>query len=93
MKNWLKENWVKTGAFVAILFLGVYILVERVRFPVSYIICDSGYRDCFTVAKFADMQSCQRENEKGDWSCDESDPSNIKCHVVVNSDAVGYCKD
>ncbi len=72
---------------------GVLFLVGKARFPVDYLICGAGYTDCFTVAKFDDMRSCQNAVEKGGWSCDQTNPNDIRCSVVINSEAVAYCKD
>ena len=72
--------------------LSTLFIIEKIRFPVSYVICGRGYTDCFTHARFHDMQSCQLKNEVGSWLCDSHDPKDIKCKVSQDPAAVGYCR-
>jgi hypothetical protein len=78
---------------VVFLTLTTLIFIEKFRFPVKYIICDSAYSGCFVSAKFQNMRICQNEVERGNWLCDESNPQNIQCHVSLGSTVVSYCKD
>jgi len=48
--------------------------------------------NCFTSAKYKDMDSCQRAVETGNWRRDSRDPNNIKCKVSTDLLAKGYCK-
>lgn len=79
--------------FLALGVLCISSLINRYRFSVSYIICDTAYANCFTQAKFKDMDSCQTAVEKGNWLCDEGNPNDIRCKVSTNSIAKAYCKD
>lgn len=71
--------------------LSVLFVIEKIRFPVSYVICGQGYTDCFTSARFKDMQSCQFKSEQGSWLCDSHDPKDIKCEASQDSTVVSYC--
>jgi hypothetical protein len=75
------------------IILNLYFLYQNLQFPVNYVICKSGYTDCFVNAKFQNMNDCEDTREKGTWSCDSHDPKNIPCSVPLNSTAVSYCKD
>ena len=61
------------------LVLGAFLLYENSKFPVNYEICKKGFIDCWTVAKFDDMDSCQSAREKGGWYCNQTDKSKITC--------------
>ena len=78
---------------VVFLTLTTLIFVEKFRFPVKYIICDSVYSDCFVSAKFQNMRICQNEVERGNWLCDESNQQNIQCKVSTDATTVSYCKE
>jgi len=61
--------------------LNIFLLTKTETFPIKYEVCEQGYTNCFVNARFKDMYSCQREVEKGNWYCDETDPNNIQCRV------------
>lgn len=76
-------------------FLIVFVSLffrERYKFPVTLSICNNVYEDCFPVAKYDTMDSCQSASEKGGWLCDTlTDPENITCKPSHNSIATGLC--
>jgi len=67
-------------------------LVEKTRFPVTLVVCDRTYSDCFASEKFRNRMDCELASKRGSWLCDEGDPDNIKCNVSKNPDAAAYCK-
>ena len=81
------------GGVVFLFTLSTLFIIEKFRFPIEYIICDSGYSDCSVFAKFPDMRSCQNESKKGNWLCDERSPQDIRCRASTDSTVVSYCKD
>jgi len=76
--------------FFIVITLSV-VVYEKIRFPIKYIICDSLYENCFTNAKFKDMDSCQVAKEKGGWYCDQTDKRNIKCEEKDSEISTAYC--
>ena len=83
----MKNSVLVVGGIFTILFF-----VDKFRFPVTYEVCNNLYEDCFAVAKFDDMESCQRASEVGDWLCDSlTDPENITCKPKHNSSVTSLC--
>lgn len=77
-------------AILFVIICALYI-TEKVRYPISLVICDTSYSDCGTYEKFRDRTSCERNREKGNWLCIEGDPNNITCKVNTQSTVVSYC--
>ncbi|OGK16332.1 hypothetical protein A2862_03295 [Candidatus Roizmanbacteria bacterium RIFCSPHIGHO2_01_FULL_38_41] len=73
-------------------FLFFQFVQKDTKYPIGFIVCDSLYENCFTDAKYKDMDSCQKAVETGNWRCDSRDPNNIKCKVSTDSLAKAYCK-
>lgn len=88
------KNLLLIIGILTIVILSTLFFIEKSKFPVTYKICDRLYKDCFAVAKFDDLDSCQDAVEKGNWLCDSlTDPENINCRPSHNSSAVGYCAE
>lgn len=90
--NFFMKNKIVILVLIILTILSVLFFVEKVRFPVNYMICDTGYTDCYTAAKFSNMQSCQFEVEIGSWLCNSQNPNDIKCKTSTNPTAVSFCK-
>lgn len=61
------------------------------KFPIKLYNCEKGYKDCFAVAKYDDMYSCERANQKYGWYCDETDKSHIICEEKESLMVDSYC--
>ncbi|MDQ5952930.1 MAG: hypothetical protein QG551_158 [Patescibacteria group bacterium] len=77
---------------LCLIFLALFF-IEKDKFPVTAFNCDSNYDDCFPVAKYNDMRSCQYAVKMGNWLCDSlTDPENITCKPGKDSFAVQVCR-
>lgn len=74
---------------VVVLF--IFVVYEKIIFPIKYVICDSLYKNCFVHAKFKDMDSCQVAKEKGGWYCDQTDKRDIRCEDKESEISTAYC--
>jgi hypothetical protein len=86
-------------SFLSVLFLVLAIVFailyfrERSRFPVGLYICPS-MGDCFISEMYESREDCEGSAmaEKGNWLCDSSDLSDIRCHVDPSRVISSYCK-
>lgn len=70
----------------------IYFTYDRINLPVTYNVCDINYSNCSIVAKFDDMDSCERHNEKAGWYCDTlTNSQNITCEVKRSAFVTSYC--
>lgn len=71
----------------------ILFFIEKNKFPVTYYNCTNTYEDCFPVAKYDNISSCQDAVKVNNWLCDSlTDPQNISCKPAQNSFAIGMCK-
>jgi len=60
--------------------------------PVNYVICGTGYVDCFLAARFPDMRQCEQHKKLSGMLCDSiSYPGKVICTEASASVAVAYC--
>jgi hypothetical protein len=79
-----------------ILLLGLILtsgvlVYEKIKFPVSLNNCAKGYTDCFVVAKYPDVDSCEYAKMQSSWLCSTNDPENIKCESHDSTVVDTYC--
>ena len=74
--------------------LGGFLIYEKYTFPIKYKVCNIAYSDCFVVAKFGDLDSCESAKEKGAWYCDTTtDPTKPNCRVEKSSISTSFCSE
>lgn len=91
MKKGQRERVILFGSILlAVVFAGLF-LAEKLFYPVAFKVCDTGYTDCHTVAKFHDRDGCETTNEEWGWYCDKTDKNNIICQEKDSGISTGYC--
>ncbi len=77
-----------------VFILGGFVIYEKYTFPIKYKVCNITYSDCFVVAKFEDLDSCESAKEKGGWYCDTvTDPMKPDCRVEKSNIATAFCSE
>ncbi len=62
--------------------------------PTKYVVCSSGYTDCFLVARFTDRSTCERYKAINGKLCDSvSFPGKTVCTDPTTTSAEAYCTE
>jgi len=61
--------------------------------PVRYVICGVGETNCFVLARFKDLDSCESHKQWADMLCDRaSEPGKMTCTTDTSPQiAIAYC--
>lgn len=83
-----------TTLTLLVLIFGCLLMYERYAFQIKYKVCDVAYSNCFVIAKFDDLNSCESAREKGEWYCDTiTDPLKPNCRVEKSNISTSFCSE
>lgn len=61
--------------------------------PVRYYVCDQDFKDCRLVARFDDMDSCERYNDMNSWFCNlKTHPGYAVCKIPTVDELSGHAR-
>lgn len=89
--NKIKNNKLIVLNVLFIVIILSILISDHFKYSVDYIICDGGYSDCKTYAKFTSMMSCESHKDFGAWLCNSMDPNNIQCKVSQSRTVTAFC--